>query len=68
MEKKFWFVTMMFFMAVVVCFLMIASQRLPGAVSPAVASPHQASQSAQVQDASLFDIATGDVISNSDSR
>lgn len=44
MEKKFWLVTLVFFVTVAVCFLLIASQRLPGTVRPAVASPHQVEQ------------------------
>jgi hypothetical protein len=38
MEKRFWLITLMFFMAVAVCFLLIVSEHLTEAISPAVAS------------------------------
>jgi hypothetical protein len=50
MEKKFWLVTLVFFVTVTVCFLLIASKRLPGTISPAVASPHQVEQTLPLSD------------------
>jgi len=44
MERRFWFVTLMFFMAVMVCFLLVASQHVSGTVAPVVASPACQSQ------------------------
>ena len=38
MEKRFWIVTLMFFLAVSTCFLLILSQQVTGVVTPAVAS------------------------------
>jgi len=38
MEKRFWIVTLMFFLAVSTCFLLILSQQVTGVVALAVAS------------------------------
>ena len=59
MEKKFWLITMIFFVTVLFCFLLIASRRLPGTVSPAVASPPQIDQPAQEQVAPVSDLTRG---------
>ena len=59
MEKKFWLITMIFFVTVLFCFLMIASQRLPETISPAVASPQQIDQPVQEQIAPVSDLTKG---------
>ena len=52
MERRFWTVTVVFFMAVIICFLLVASQQITGTVSPAVASPQGQNQvdAAQLDD------------------
>ena len=39
MERRFWIVTVFFFMSVMVCFLLVASQHISGTIAPVVASP-----------------------------
>jgi hypothetical protein len=38
MERRFWIITLVFFTAVTICFLLIVSQQLSGIVTPAIAS------------------------------
>ena len=44
MERRFWLVTVLFFMSVMVCFLLVASQHISGTIAPVVASPAGQSQ------------------------
>ena len=37
MERRFWLVTIMFFVAVILCFLLVASQHISDTVPPAAA-------------------------------
>jgi hypothetical protein len=50
MERRFWMITLVFFIAVIVCFLLVATQHIAGMTTSAVASTESQYQRDLMQD------------------